>query len=93
MERHPNSQTLHTLKRGAGRQAHRGFAADHGLQLLGRERERVRVEDVSRVVGTRRVVANFWQFLQNFARFRLYRHRSLQLNARFAAFFKIYQII
>ena len=38
----------------------------------------------------RRVVANFWQ---NFARFRLYRHRSLQENTRFAAFFKIYQII
>ena len=39
---------------------------------------------------TRRVVANFWQ---NFARFRLYRHRSLQENTRFSAFFKIYQII
>ena len=40
--------------------------------------------------GTRRVVANFWQ---NLARFRLYRRRSLQENMRFAAFFKIYQII
>ena len=30
---------------------------------------------------------------QNVARFRLYRHRSLQANTRFAAFFKIYQII
>ena len=39
---------------------------------------------------TRRVVANFWQ---NFARFRLYRHRSLQVNTRFSGFFKIYQII
>ena len=39
---------------------------------------------------TRRVVANFWQ---NFARFRLYRRRSLQENTRFSAFFKIYQII
>ena len=27
------------------------------------------------------------------ARFRLYRHRSLRVNTRFAAFFKIYQII
>ena len=35
--------------------------------------------------GTRLVVANFWQ---NFARFRLYRHRSLQENTRFSAFFK-----
>ena len=30
------------------------------------------------------------KFRQNVARFRLYRHRSLQLNTRFAAFFKIY---
>ena len=36
------------------------------------------------------VVANFWQI---FVRFRLYRHRSLQVNARFEAFFKTYQII
>ena len=28
---------------------------------------------------------------QNFARFRLYRRRSLQVNTRLAAFFKIYQ--
>ena len=34
--------------------------------------------------------ANFWQI---FARFRLYRHRSLQVNTRFEAFFKIYQIL
>ena len=32
-------------------------------------------------------------FRQNFARFRLYRHRSLQVNMRFAACFKIYQIM
>ena len=32
-------------------------------------------------------------FRQNVARFRLYRHRFLQLNMRFAAFLKIYQII
>ena len=32
------------------------------------------------------------KFRQNVARFRLYRRRSLQLNTRFAAFFKIYQI-
>ena len=30
---------------------------------------------------------------RNVARFRLYRHRFLQLNMRFAAFFKIYQIL
>ena len=42
----------------------------------------------------------FWQnfaeflakFRQNDACFRLYRHRFLQLNTRFAAFLKIYQI-
>ena len=33
------------------------------------------------------------KFRQNFARFRLYRHRFLQEHLRFAAFFKIYQII
>ena len=33
------------------------------------------------------------KFQQNLARFRLCRRRSLQLNTRFAAFFKIYQII
>ena len=33
------------------------------------------------------------KFRQNVARFRLYRHRFLQVNMRFAAFFKIYQII
>ena len=42
----------------------------------------------------RRVVANLWQnFSKISARFRLYRRRSLQVNTRFAAFFKIYQII
>ena len=35
-------------------------------------------------------LANFGQI---FARFRLYRHRSLQVNTRFSVFFKIYQII
>ena len=33
------------------------------------------------------------KFRQNVARFRLYRLRFLQVNMRFAAFFKIYQII
>ena len=33
------------------------------------------------------------KFRQNVARFQLYRHRFLQENMRFAAFFKIYQII
>ena len=30
---------------------------------------------------------------KNIARFRLYRHRSLQANTRFSVFFKIYKII
>ena len=47
----------------------------------------------SRCSWTRRVVAKFMaKFGQHVARFRLYRHRSLQVNTRFAAFFKIYQI-
>ena len=36
---------------------------------------------------------NFGKISAKFARFRLYQHRSLQENTRFAAFFKIYQII
>ena len=32
------------------------------------------------------------KFQQNLARFRLYRHRSLQVTTRFSASFKIYQI-
>ena len=35
----------------------------------------------------------FANFRQKIARFRLYRHRSLQANMRFAAFFKSYQIL
>ena len=45
------------------------------------------------VRGGCRNLPKICQFLANFARFRLYRHRSLQENTRFAAFFKIYQII
>ena len=40
-------------------------------------------------VGERRLA----KFRQNVARFRLYRLRFLQENMRFAAFFKIYQIL
>ena len=38
-------------------------------------------------------VGDLVKFRQNVARFRLYRHRFLQVNMRFAAFFKIYQIL
>ena len=40
-------------------------------------------------LGDRRLA----KFRQNVARFRLYRLRFLQENMRFAAFFKIYQIL
>ena len=42
-----------------------------------------------------RVLSGFFKakFWQNVAPFRLYRHRSLQVNTRFAAVFKIYQVI
>ena len=43
--------------------------------------------------GGRRHDGRSAKFRQNVARFRLYRHRFLQENMRFAAFFKIYQII
>ena len=46
--------------------------------------------EAGRPVGSCQFLA---QFRQNFARFRLYRRRSLQVNTRFAASFKIYQII
>ena len=36
---------------------------------------------------------NFAKFRQNVVRIRLYRHRFLQENMRFAAFFEIYQIM
>ena len=45
-------------------------------------------ERLGRAVGprrTRRVVANFWK---NFARFRLYRRRSLQVSTRFFSIFQ-----
>ena len=66
--------------------------------VLGRHDHAVEVrEDPLRPVprladGPDRVV-HFAKFRQNVARFRLYRHRFLQENTRFAAFFKIYQII
>ena len=40
--------------------------------------------------GNQNVLSILWQ---NFARFRLYRHRSLQVNTRFAQLFKTYKII
>ena len=44
------------------------------------------------VIGSVGWLPVFGKFRQNVARFRLYRHRFLQENTRFAAFFKIYQI-
>ena len=40
-------------------------------------------------VGERRLA----KFRKNVARFRLYRHRFLQVNTRFSAFFEIYKSI
>ena len=52
------------------------------------------VRSVARTLWARVVTSFFFaKFRQNVARFRLYRHRFLQENTRFAAFFKIYQII
>ena len=55
-----------------------------------RPRVDARAQPRAPAVWARRVVANVWK---NVARFRLRRHRFLQENTRFAAFFKIYQII
>ena len=76
----------------ARRPARRGGAArgaEGGLQRRGR---------AVAVPGAGQFLANFRQnfarckFRQSVARFRLYRHRFLQQNMRFAAFFKIFQI-
>ena len=45
-----------------------------------------------RETSRRFTAGNCSKFRQNVARFRLYRHRSLQLNTRFSAFFQIYKI-
>ena len=62
-----------------------GGVADHlGIRI---DRGRARY---SRRRAELQYLANFWQ---NFVRFRLYRHRSLQVNMRFSAFFEINKII
>ena len=67
----------------------RSSAASRGGAAAGPPRPRKR----SKICPVR-LAANFWQnFDKKFARFRLYWRRSLQVNARFAAFCKIYQII
>ena len=49
-------------------------------------------QDLAKAKG-RRHDGRSAKFRQNVARFRLYRHRFLQVNTRFSGFFKIYQII
>ena len=60
-----------------------------GKQLKISKREKERPSSVAAFL-----LPGYCQFFgQNFARFRLYRRRSLQVNTRFTAFFKIYQIL
>ena len=62
-------------------------------RLPGRDRDvGCRSARASGVGRDRRHDGRSAKFRQNVARFRLYRHRSLQVNTRFSAFFKIYQI-
>ena len=74
----------------------RSPVADVGREAHAAEvREAVRPQAEGPEGGTRRVVANFWQI---FGKMLLVfgcvdRHRFLQVNIRFAAFFKIYHII
>ena len=93
----PNfANPIHRSKLNAGRGGRRGRRARPGdrgrgcgpcAARRGRARRRGRRRDC-------RVVASFLaKFRQNVARFRLYRHRFLQENTRFAAFFKIYKIM
>ena len=79
-------RTVAVRRRGVGRRGERaeGGGSEHRTERGARDRRR------PAALRCRRVVANFWQ---NFARFRLYRRRSLQANMRFAAFFKINQIV
>ena len=63
-------------------------------ELGGHGRGRGRASPVRRGAGYLPIFGEFSaNFRQNFACSRLYRHRSLQVNTRFAAFLKIYQII
>ena len=74
-----NSGTLETIRPRAYPSR---YSTKTTLDYAGRSRERSDVRE-------RRLA----KFRQNVARFRLYRHRFLQENMRFAAIFKIYQIV
>ena len=69
----------HRARAGRLRGCPRDAAGRGALPRRGRHRRRQR--------------ASVGKISANFARFRLYRRRSLQVNTRFAAFFKIYQIL
>ena len=77
--------------RDAEREAFEGETAPRG-----RRRGEARLGGRDRALGAVGLSGSC-QFLakirQDVARFRLYRHRFLQLNMRFAAFFKVYQIL
>ena len=75
-------------RHGPDRAARLGLRLGRGEGGLHR-RGRARLA-LPRAAGVQQFLANF---RQNFARFRLYWRRSLLPNTRFAAFFKIYQII
>ena len=93
-ERIPSFQPVEHC-RGADR--HAGGAGD-GPRGRGRQGPRG-AEPTKGPAGTRRGhggdvrARRLAKYRQNVARFRLYRLRFLQENMRFAAFFKIYQII
>ena len=92
---HGESCAAPTAEEQRGRAEHRGFVcsprADPALwSQLGISH--VADRDTALVLEQHRADAGR-AARQNVARFRLYRRRSLQVNMRFAAFFKIYQII
>ena len=84
---HPHRAAAPGRAQGAQRlrQAARAGQA-HGVRAAARERAATAHD------AARRHDGRSAKFRQIVARFRLYRHRSLQENTRFAAFFKIYQI-
>ena len=85
-----NLQKFARIGRTLGGQGRRHRRGDPHAADAVRERAGHRLPAAGQVRRTRRVVASFWQI---FARFQLYRQRSLQENTRFTALFKIYQII
>ena len=76
-------QGQHRVEARGAPPAHRAVLHDVGLRQRAPPARALKRHVTSR---------NLFKNRQNVVRFRLYRHRSFQVDTRFAAFFKIYQI-